>query len=326
MTPASFVARVGPMLQDGLSIDGRVVAVERSPNPHASSRRLEDWLVHVEGRPSILLIAKRVDAAGLLPVAARTRPIDVYSVRREIAAYEHLFDDPGLPVPRFVGVLDQCPYRWLVTVAVGGTPLAEFGAIDRWCEAAVAAARMHDCLALRAGECRSPIPFDRPTSASNRRWYDRAIAALRRGESTDDESGASIGLLETLRDRVPPALGALPPTIVHGELYASNILMTSDDAVFVDFETLGVAPGPVDLAAIVTGWALPDRAHMVAAYREASTTWQHRSFDELHHVVAAARVQYAARWLGWANDWVPPAAHRTDWHAELRDAAEDYGR
>jgi aminoglycoside phosphotransferase (APT) family kinase protein len=325
MTRASLVARLGPMLQDRLGIAG-VVAVERSPNPYASSRELEDWLVHVEGGSSISLIAKRVDAGGLLPTAARTRPAEVYSVGREIAAYEHLFDDPGLPVPRFVGMLDQSPYGWLVTVAVAGTPLAEIGPLESWCKAAVAAARMHDALAPRADDCGSPIPFDRHTPSSNRRWYDRAIAALRRDEANDDESCASMGLLEALRDRVPSALGALSPTIVHGELYASNILMTSDDTVFVDFETLAVAPGPVDLAAIVTGWAGADRAHMVAAYREASTRWQHRSLDELHHIVAAARVQYAAQWLGWAHDWAPPAAHRTDWHAELRDAAEEYGR
>ena len=299
MTSESLVANLRTLLQSRLHIDDNVLAVDRSPNPYASSRELEDWTVCFAKRPPLALIAKRIDDDGLLGDAARTRPAEVYSSPREVAAYEHLFEDPLLPVPQFVGVLDESPLTWLVIVAVVGVPLAEVGAIEQWSTAVVAAARFHDRLTQRVIDCPATVSLHWRTPESNTRWYDRAIALLRGGGATHERNGASAALLEGLRARVPLTLDNAPRTIVHCELYASNILMTAGEAVFVDFETLAIAPGPVDVAAIVTGWPVADRDRMVDDYRAASAMWQRRPRDELRHVVAAARVQYAAQWLGW---------------------------
>src|SRR5437667_3494997 len=173
MTSAPLVAELRPLLEARLRIDAGIVAVERSPNPYASSREPEDWLVRLDGRPPMSLMAKRIDRAGLFEAAARTRPVEVYSSQREIAAYEHLFEGSCLPVPQFVGVVDEPPRQWLVTVTVAGTPLTEIGEPERWSAAVVAAARFHDRLALRADDSRAAAPFDRHSSTSNARWYDR---------------------------------------------------------------------------------------------------------------------------------------------------------
>ena len=66
----------------------------------------------------------------------------------------------------------------------------------------------------------------------------------------------------------------MPRTVIHGEFYASNVLVAEGPAgtrvAPVDWELAAVAPGAVDLAALVSGdWPEADREEIVAAYRSA---------------------------------------------------------
>ena len=68
------------------------------------------------------------------------------------------------------------------------------------------------------------------------------------------------------------ALLSLPKTVIHGEFYASNVLVAEGSegtrVAPVDWELAAAAPGAIDIAALVSGnWPEADREEIVAAYR-----------------------------------------------------------
>ena len=111
-------------------------------------------------------------------------------------------------------------------------------------------------------------------------------------------------------DQAVHRLEKLPQTLVHGELYASNVLVAGGRVAAIDWETAGRGPGILDLAALVTGWSDPDSRRLVAAYGPVDPG-----------DLAAAQLVLAARWLGWSPEWTPPPEHAHDWEAEARRAS-----
>ena len=104
-----------------------------------------------------------------------------------------------------------------------------------------------------------------------RRWIERA----RSFAAAPGQPPARLRAVEWLAPRYEAAseeLLALPRTIIHGEFYASNVLVAGDPAdprvAPVDWELAASAPGVVDLAALVSGgWSDEDREAIAAAYR-----------------------------------------------------------
>jgi aminoglycoside phosphotransferase (APT) family kinase protein len=107
-------------------------------------------------------------------------------------------------------------------------------------------------------------------------------------------------------------LARLPRTLIHGELYASNVLVSGDRIAAVDWEMAAIGPGVIDLAALVTGWDPDSQRRIVAAFGEVAPADR-----------AAARLALALQWLGWSARWDAPAEHRCDWLAEAREAASE---
>jgi aminoglycoside phosphotransferase (APT) family kinase protein len=124
-------------------------------------------------------------------------------------------------------------------------------------------------------------------------------------------------------------LVSLPTAFIHGEFYASNVLVdTSRQPVrvcAVDWELAGIGPGVLDLAALVVGnWTDAQRAELIDAYRSGLPR-DHSCFNDfaaLSHAVDFARLQLAVQWLGWSLNWTPPTAHTHDWLAEAIAMAE----
>jgi thiamine kinase-like enzyme len=79
----------------------------------------------------------------------------------------------------------------------------------------------------------------------------------------------------------------------------------------VDWETAGLGPGVLDLAALVVGWDPDSRSEIVGAYDP--------SPDPVD--LAAAELVLALRCLGLPPTWTPPPEHRRDWLAEARASA-----
>jgi thiamine kinase-like enzyme len=128
-------------------------------------------------------------------------------------------------------------------------------------------------------------------------------------------------------------LEALPRAFVHGELYASNVIVTrqgSEEAVEakpVDWEMAGTGPFALDLAALVTGWEGEEREAMCEAFRGALSPAVAGAISaaDLRQALGLCELALALQWLGWASDWQPPAEHRRDWAADTARLIEELG-
>jgi thiamine kinase-like enzyme len=133
-----------------------------------------------------------------------------------------------------------------------------------------------------------------------RLWLDRARAF--RG---------SLGSVEECYEQAVDRLAELPRTVIHGELYPSNVIVAGARICPVDWELAGVGPGLLDLAALTTGWEERERSAIVEAYGRVS------AFD-----LDCCRLHLAVRWLGWCEEWTPPRGHAHDWLAEAVAVSE----
>jgi len=118
-------------------------------------------------------------------------------------------------------------------------------------------------------------------------------------------------------------LAGLPSTLVHGELYASNVLVTEGRICAVDWELAGIGPGVLDVAALTTGWSEPERSALAEAYRRALENPPDE--DRFAKDLDCASLHLAVQWLGWSSGWQPPPEHAHDWRAELPRLVERVG-
>ena len=115
----------------------------------------------------------------------------------------------------------------------------------------------------------------------------------------------------------------MPRTLVHGEFHPSNVLVGSERIWAVDWETAGVAPGLVDLAALTAGWGEAERRAISEAYRDEVGAPAGFAVDG---DLACCRLHVAVKWLGWSPTWTPPREHRHDWVAEAASAVDELRR
>jgi aminoglycoside phosphotransferase (APT) family kinase protein len=160
----------------------------------------------------------------------------------------------------------------------------------------------------------------------DRAYYGRWIERARRFARAPGQAGSharSAGSLLARYEQAVEELVAMPKTVIHGEFYASNVLVAGAGAgprvCPVDWELAAAAPGLVDLAALVSGgWSDDDREQLVSAYGAALGP---RSFTARQ--LDLARLHLAVQWLGWAEPgWSPPAGQRQDWLGEVLVLAE----
>ena len=114
----------------------------------------------------------------------------------------------------------------------------------------------------------------------------------------------------------------LPSTLIHGEFYASNILVqeTREGCRIcpVDWEMAAVGPGLIDLAALTLGSLVRARANGDGGRLSRHAALRRHAglpLDDLLLALDDCRLHLAIRWLGWAPDWSPPAENAHDWLA-----------
>ena len=130
--------------------------------------------------------------------------------------------------------------------------------------------------------------------------------------------------LESSGDHWFAALVETPPTIIHGEFYAKNLLLRRKELFMLDWESAAVGTGEIDLAALIEGphWAKGivrgcQRAYIRARWPEGAPPGFERTMD-------AARIYLHFRWLGERPDWATRA--KTMWRYEdLHQAAKRAG-
>ncbi|MCW2964545.1 MAG: hypothetical protein JWO17_1797 [Actinomycetia bacterium] len=273
----------------------QVTTVERSPSPYRTSFPLEELRVELADGTRLQLVRKDLRRSALGAIAHRVKPEFLHDPGREIEAYR-LLAGRRLGTPAYYGA----GRGWILLEKVPGVELAQVGELEAWRRAARWLARLHATFAVTPPSSRLLLDHD---AAYYRLWPQRAAARA-----------PEVSWIAARYEPVVERLVALPKTLIHGEFYASNILVAGERVAPVDWEMAAVGAGLVDLAALVTGWTGEERAAILAAYS---------GVDDL--ALAACRLHLALQWLGWSADWTPPPAQAYDWLGEVRETAERLG-
>ncbi|MFL5832845.1 MAG: phosphotransferase [Solirubrobacterales bacterium] len=306
----------------GLELAGEI---ERRPSPYRTSFPIEELRFQPAGREPTRVGFKQLDWDRLEPDAQLAKPRFLHDPEREAEAYRGLLPQAPPGPPEFFGAVLEDGRRWLFVEWVEGRELFQVGERELWEEAARWLARFHVALAPEVERGRREAHLLDHDAAFYRRWVERA-----RELAADPKP---IEWLAARHEQVVEALVAMPRTVLHGEFYASNVLVASgfehtpvcrdpDARVApVDWELAAVGAGLTDLAALVSGWPEEDRAAIAAAYGGApgAPAFSARDLD-------LARLQVAIQWLGWAPpQWEPPEGQRHDWLGEAVALAEELG-
>jgi hypothetical protein len=301
----------------GLPVRG----LRRRPSAYRTSFPLEELEVELEDGTQVRMAWKRLAWDDLDEQGRLAKPRFLHDPRREAAVYASVLEPAGLGASRYYGAAIE-PERdrfWLFVEWVEGRELYQVGERALWEEAARWLARMH---AELGGEVEAHATAGRlldHDATYYRRWMQRAREFAREGQPP--ARARAMERLGECHEAVVEALLALPKTVIHGEFYASNVLVVDGPrprVAPVDWELAATGPGVTDLAALVSGdWPAEDRTAIVGAYAAAGGTVEALDF---------ARLQLAIQWLGWAPAaWTPPEGQRHDWLAEAVALSESLG-
>ena len=268
--------------------DRPVARLTRRPSPYQTSFPLEEWDVEFDDGTSAELVFKRNPLEQAHPITRRLKAAD-HDASREADAYE-LLDAHELAAPKLHARGDD----WILIERIRGARLTDLGDVDAWRRTAAEIQAVHRTL-------RGVRPA-RSIRVLDERYFSScaSVAARTHPELADAYSNATKVLAHAQR------------AFIHGELYASNVVVTADRRVYiVDWETASLGPPMLDVAALIAGtWTAADRATIASAYA---------GHDEIE--LAAATLHLALRWLCAPPEWTPPREHATDWLAEAARAS-----
>jgi aminoglycoside phosphotransferase (APT) family kinase protein len=308
----------------------RVARLEHRPSAFRTSFAIEEIDVCLEDGTPVPILLKDVGPQALLEGARRVKPAFLHDPQREIEVYRSLLAPHRLGTALCYGaVADGATGRfWLFLERVAGQELYQVGELSTWQSVARWLAVLH---------CRFVGQASRLTRTAPLLSYDGDyyLVWLRRARSFLPAGGPARSGLDRLAghyDRVVERLLALPATFLHGEFYASNVLVqetaTGLRVCPVDWEMAAVGPGLVDLAALTAGaWSEAEQDDIAATYL---TEWAAQGAgapgaDTFHSALDLCRLHLAVQWLGWARDWSPPAEHQQDWLSEALRLADRLG-
>ncbi|MBS1892414.1 MAG: aminoglycoside phosphotransferase family protein [Actinobacteria bacterium] len=294
-------------------MSARVIA--RRPSDYRTSFPIEDIELESPGRGRSRIVCKRLDREALDATARLAKPLFLHAEEREPFVYETLLPHGPDGPPAFLGAEREGGDARLYIEWIDGRPLSEVGEVEAWEGVASWLGRFHATFERLLDDLPLGSPLVDRDADFHRLWFGRA----REFGAAPDEV---LDWLEPRHRRSVEALAAMDRTVLHGEFYPSNVLLSeaggSTRVAPVDWELCGPGPGALDLGALVCGWPRPERESMRRAYGSAlGRELPARSLD-------LARFQVAIQWLGWAPpEWKPPTAQRRDWAAEAIEIAEE---
>jgi aminoglycoside phosphotransferase (APT) family kinase protein len=304
---------------------GVPVAVGRRQSEYRSTFPLEDLTVTLQPAGELRLAFKRLEWNELDRSARLAKPSFLFDSTREPAVYSSLLPTAPAGPPRYFGstVTDGGAGRWLFLEWVDGRELYQVGERAVWARVARWLGEMHASLAPGLERHVAQAPLLAYDAAHYRRWIWRARQFATSGGRSSD-AARFLEWLAKRYDAVVEALLELPRTVLHGDFYASNVLVADGVEQLrvapVDWELAAAGPGLIDLAALISGdWADAEREEMTAAYASVPgiARFSSRELD-------FARLQLAVQWLGWAPPaWVPPEGQRHDWLTEALTLAQE---
>lgn len=310
----------------------RIAWLERRPSSMSSSYALEELTVGLDDGELLRLIFKDLSWQARLDAADGAKPDFLYDPLREIETYRGILaaDSMGTAACYGAHVDPDLGRYWLFLEHVEGSQL-RFVGLSGWSDAARWLARMHrrylcSCDRIPEPSAAHLLHYD---GDFYRRWMYRAQALLRRYLDDDPRINTrSLACLAERHARVVERLVALPGTMIHGEFYASNVLVeeAADNPRLcpVDWEMAGIGPGLLDLAALTAGnWTSADRAAVVEVYYRTLASAPDAPIPERFSTdLECCRFQLAIQWLGWSESWSPPAEHAHDWLDEALGLAD----
>jgi aminoglycoside phosphotransferase (APT) family kinase protein len=312
---------------------GAPLRAQRIGVPQRSTFPLEKLSVSLRDGQELLIAFKRLEWSGLRPDARLSKPTFTFESSREPAVYASVLPLAPAGPPRFLGSLpsDSSRGRWLFLEWVEARELHQIGSIALWAQAARWLARMHAALAKDLERHAREAALPTHDAAYCRRWAQRACE-FAHVEHRDGEGAGFLKWLLNRYDAVVEELLDQPQTVIHGDFYASNVLIgegpgqapaggegSTVRVAPVDWEMAAVGSGLLDLASLASGdWSEHDREAMWTAYAETEGVPPFNS-----RALQLARLHHAVQRLGWAPPgWSAPESQRHDWLAEAMMLAE----
>ncbi len=285
-----------------------------------TSFNLVDLEIDLEDGSVLRLLLKDLGLTNLHETARRIKPGFLYNPLREIKTYEEILAPNSFGTAHFYGAVIR-PHEdrfWLFLEKMSGLRICAVNDFSAWLEAARWLARLHARFIGEGNELKRSAPLLQHDDAFYRLWLERALMFH------------SVEITRSVREslkctyvRAIERLIQLPSTLIHGEFFASNILVQETQAGWhirpVDWEMAAIGPGLIDLAALSSGaWAESERMKMAAAYHDALGSEARSAFplNDLLMALDDCRLYLAFKWLGWAPDWSPPPESAHDWLGE----------
>lgn len=214
----------------------------------------------------------------------------------EAAVYAEILADCRAATPRYFGYsVDKTWAKLYLEFISGGTRLSE--CVD-WYEgleqAASWLAAFHDEMAV-SDETRFPRWLTRYDHAYYKAWVCRASNYVPENVRRKPWFEAFVLRSDHWIDR----LCGGPKSLVHGEFYPENLLVTPEGLITVDWESAALAHPCIDVVALLDGLSPESAADAQQRYVS------HRGIEAESFAaeVAAARIYLLVRWLGDRMEW-----------------------
>jgi Ser/Thr protein kinase RdoA (MazF antagonist) len=311
----------------------RLVGLDRQAFWNRSSFALEELTVYLENGSTLPILFKDLSWPALSAAGRLAKPGFLYDPLREIETYRTILapDVPDAPTCYGAVVEAQLGRYWLFLEKVPGLELYYVG-FETWVKVAEWLASLHHRFAQEPeldhrAQAAHVLRYDATFYGL---WPRRAQAFLRRAQPV--LPAGDLARLDQLVDRydaVVQQLLVLPLTLIHGECYASNVLVQErEDALRVcpvDWEMAAIGPGLMDIVALTAGsWTEEQKVAMALAYRAALAPghgWPPAP-EIFLKALNCCRLHVAMQWLGWSEEWSPPPEHAQNWLSEALHVAE----
>jgi len=293
----------------------RVKLLRRRLCAYSSSYTVENLDVTTTRGKKLRLVLKDISPPSVLATAQQVRPHFLYHPAREIEVYQKILNPARVGTAHCHGAVNSAHLErhWLFLERVDGLLLWQVGDLAQWDAAAHWLAQFHS-LERRAAmrTCQSLLRYDEKFFGV---WIERAEKFLRERKPAELKPFAR---LVKNYPRVVKKLVALPQGFIHGEFYASNVIVRADAPAekicAIDWELAGIGPVALDLAALTAGeWSETEQRRFVTAYRSGLKAKRAPSVDELVAAMELCQLHLSVQMLGWAEDWSPPEKHAQNW-------------
>ncbi len=317
----------------------QIVKLERRVSDYRSSFGLEELTVRLADGTKLSIMFKDMNRDSLHESGKRAKPEFIYNPEREIEVYNKILPMKQFDTATCYGnvIEPQIKRYWLFLEKVPGLELYQVGNFELWKAVAQWLADFHSYFASEVESLSAQNELLKYDEIFYREWIRRAQVFFTGTETfaTDDDK-AKVSWLAGKFDRVVEELSQMPRTLIHGEFYASNVLVqftkggelsigTDLRICPIDWEMTGVGPSLIDLAALTSGdWNEDEKAALAKSYYEVlpdKSRWfsSQKSFEISLNF---CRLYSAIQWLGWFGRRKPFANHAQDWLSEAIELTE----